>query len=197
MNRKITSMTIALLAAGGLLLAGCSQMEPAQQALAGVESAVNTAGDQAAKYIPEQYAAAQASVASLKKSFEDKDYKAVVANAPAALAAAKDLAGAAAAKKEEVVKLATSNWATLSAAVPGLVAAVQSRVNVLGKSHHLPAGVDLNAAKAALTAATEGWTKAQAASTAGNVEDAASLAQMVKDKATAAAAALQLKLPGA
>jgi hypothetical protein len=197
MFRKTTSLTYALLAVGSLLVAACSQMEPAQQALAGVESAVNAAGDQAQKYIPEQYAKAQASLADLKKSFDAKDYKAVIANAPAALSAAKDLAAAAAAKKEEVIKMATSDWASLSAAVPGLVAAVQSRVNVLGKSKHPPAGVDLNAAKAALTEATEGWAKAQAASTAGNVEDAAALARTVKEKATAAATALKLKLPGA
>jgi len=61
----------------------------------------------------------------------------------------------------------------------------------------VPSGVDLNAAKSALKEATEGWTKAQAAQAAGNIEDAASMAQMVKDKATAAAAALKLKLPGA
>ena len=197
MTRKIVPMSLAMLAAATLMLAACSQMEPAQKALAGVESAVNAAKDQAAKYVPDQYAKVDASLADLKKSFDAKDYKAVIANAPATLAAAKELVTAAAARKDEVVKAATSQWVGLSNAVPGLVSAVQNRINVLSQSRHVPSGIDLDAAKSALKEATEGWTKAQAAQAAGNIEDAASMAQMVKDKATAAAAALKLKLPGA
>jgi hypothetical protein len=197
MNRKTQIFTVAVFALANLLLAGCSQMEPAQQALAGVETAFNAAGDQAAKYLPEQYAKAKASVDELKQSFEAKDYKAVLAHAPAALSAAKELASAAAAKKDEAIKLATTQWGSLSASVPGLIAAVESRIKVLGSSKHPPAGVDLNAAKAALTEATTGWTKAQAASTAGDIEGAAALAQTVKEQATAAATALKLQLPSA
>jgi hypothetical protein len=197
MNRKTTTITAALFALGCLLLAGCSQMEPAQQALAGVETALNAAGDQAAKYIPEQYAKVKASVDELKKSFDAKDYKAVLANAPAVLSAAKELGTTAAAKKDEAVKMATAEWTSLTAAVPGLIAAVQSRVNVLGNSKHPPSGVDLNTAKASLSEATAGWSKAQSAATAGSIDDAAALGRAAKDSATTAAAALKLKLPGA
>ncbi len=197
MIRTKTRFALALLAVGGLMLAGCSQMDPAQKALAEVQTAVDAASDQAGKYIPEQFNAAKQGVAELQSAFDAKDYRTVIAKAPGALAAAKQLAVAAAAKKEEVVKAATADWASLSGSLPALVATVKNRVDALGKSKHLPAGVDLAAAKAALADATDSWTKAQAASTAGNVEDAASLAHTVKAKAMAAAQALGLKLPGA
>jgi hypothetical protein len=74
---------------------------------------------------------------------------------------------------------------------------VKSRVDVLSKSKKLPEGVDLAAAKTALADATEGWAKAQAASTGGNVEEAVNMAKMVKEKASAAAAALKMAMPGA
>jgi len=197
MTRTRTRFAYALLAVGGLVLAGCSQLDPAQKALAEVQAAVDSASEQAVKYIPEQFNAAKQGVADLKTAFDAKDYRTVIANAPAALAAAKQLAVAAAAKKDEVVKAATTDWASLSATLPALVATVKSRVDVLAKSKHLPAGVDLAAAKAALADATDGWAKAQAASAAGSVEDAAALARTVKEKALAAAQALNLKLPGA
>jgi hypothetical protein len=181
----------AWLAAAGLMLAACaSQMEPAKQALDGIESAVNAASADAGKYIPEQLADAQAKLGDLKGAFDKKDYKAVIAGAPAVLAAAQSLVAAAGTKKDEMMKAATAEWTTLSASLPGLV-------DVLSKSRTPPAGVDLAAAKTALEEATEGWTKAQAASTGGDVEAAAGLAKMVQEKATAAAAALKLKLPGA
>lgn len=187
----------AWLAVAGLMLAACaSQMEPAKQAIDGIESAVSAASADAGKYIPDELAAVQSKLADLKASFDKKDYKAVIVGAPAVLSSAQGLAAAAAAKKDEMMKAAAASWTSMSASLPGLVAAVKSRVDVLSKSKKLPEGIDLSAAKTALAEATESWTKAQAASASGNVEEAASLAGMVKDKAMAAAAALKLTLPG-
>lgn len=197
--RNPKSLTkFAWLAIAGLMLAACaSQMEPAQQAISGIESAVSAVSADAGKYVPDQLAGVQSKLADLKASFDKKDYTAVIAGAPAVLGAAQALATAAAAKKDEVMKALGGEWTTLSGSLPGLVAAVKSRVDVLSKSKKLPPGVDLATAKTALADATEGWAKAQAASTAGNVEEAVSLAKAVKDKAVAAATALKLQLPGA
>ncbi len=192
---KFSSLVLAAVMA--LAVACANQMEPAQKALDGLGDAMAAAESAgASKYIPEQFGAAQAKVADLKAAFDKKDYAAVLKGAPALVTEAQALVGAAAAKKEEVVKAATAEWATLSAAVPQLVGAVKSRVDVLGKSKHLPAGVDLEAAKSGLADVTSLWEKAQAAATAGNVEDAVSAANETKAKATAAAAALKLTLPG-
>jgi hypothetical protein len=198
MNSTITKLTCTLLAAAALALAACTNLaEPAGKAVAEVESAITAAGDDAGKYVPDQLAAAQGKLTELKDAIAKKDYKAVMAAAPAALTMAKDLASAATAKKDEMMKMASSDWTGMSAALPGLISAVQSRVDVLGKSKHLPAGVNLDAAKTALADATGMWAKAQAAATSGDVMGAASTAKMVKEKAEAAAAAIGLKLPGA
>ena len=195
--KNATSQTrFAWLAVAGLMLAACAnQMEPAKQAIDGIESAVSAVSADAGKYIPDELAGVQGKLGDLKAAFDKKDYKAVIAGAPAVLTAAQGLAAAAAAKKDEVMKALAGDWTALSASLPGLVAAVKSRVDVLSKSKKAPAGVDLPAAQAALAEATEGWTKAQAASTGGDVEEAVNLAKMVKEKATAAATALKLTLP--
>ncbi len=181
-----------------LLLAACaSQMEPAQTAIAGIESAISSASTDAAKYVPEQLSGVQAKLADLKGDFDKKDYKAVLASAPALLSEAQALLGAAAMKKEAVMKALSADWTGMAASLPQLVATVKSRVDMLSKSHHAPAGVDLAAAKTSLADATTLWGKAQAAFSANNVEEAVNAAKEVKAKAEAAAAALKMKLPGA
>jgi hypothetical protein len=196
---KLNKLSSLVLAAVAVLAVACAnQMEPAQKALDGLGNAMTAAESAgASKYIPDQFAIVQAKVSELKAAFDKKDYAAVLKGAPAVLTEAQSMVGTAAMKREDAVKAATAEWATLATTVPQLVGAVKSRVDVLGKSKRLPAGVDLEAAKAGLADATSLWDKAQAASAAGNVEDAVSAAKDVKAKAEAAAAALGLKLPGA
>ena len=191
--------TVGFLAVtAALLLGACAnQMEPAQSALAGIDSAVSAASADAGKYIPDQLSAVQTKLADLKTAFEKKDYAAVLTGAPAILTEAQGLLGAAAMKKDEVVKAMGGEWTTLAATLPGLVYAVTSRVAVLAKSKHLPAGVDLAAATSSSADATSLWSKAQAAFAAGNVEEAVTAARDVKAKAEAAAAALKMVIPGA
>ncbi|MGB8692297.1 MAG: hypothetical protein WCD08_02160 [Steroidobacteraceae bacterium] len=184
--------------AAALLLAACAnQMEPAQNAIAGIESAVSSASTEAGKYVPDQLSAVQAKLAELKAAFDKKDYKTVLSGAPALLSEAQALVGVAAMKKEEVMKTMSGEWTSMAASLPQLVSAVKSRVDMLSKSHHAPAGVDLAAAKTGLADATTLWGKAQAAFSSGNLEEAVNAAKEVKAKAEAAAAALKMKLPGA
>jgi hypothetical protein len=195
----IKNKSVGLLAVvAALALSACAnQMEPAQQAIAGIESAVSAASPEAGKYIPEQLTAVQAKLADLKTAFDSKDYKTVLTSAPALLSEAQGLLGAAAIKKDEVVKAMSAEWPALAASLPGLVAAVTSRAGVLAKSKHLPTGVDLAAAKSGLADATSLWSKAQAAFAAGNIEEAVTTAKDVKAKAEAAATAMKMTLPGA
>ena len=198
MMKKQYKLAGFLTMTAALLLAACaSQMEPAQTAIAGIESAISTASADASKYVPDQLSAVQAKLADLKADFDKKDYKAVLAGAPALLSEAQGLLGAAAMKKEEVMKALSADWTGMAASLPQLVATVKSRVDMLSKSKHAPAGVDLAAAKTNLADATTLWGKAQAAFSANNVEEAVNAAREVKAKAEAAAAALKMKLPGA
>jgi hypothetical protein len=197
MNIRVSLSRLAIATVAGLLLAACaSQMEPAQQALTGIDNAISAASAEAEKYIPEQFAATQGKLADLRSAFDRKDYQAVLAGAPAVLTEAQGLAAAAAAAKEEVMKTLAADWSSLSTTLPALIGAVESRMTVLGKSRKLPEGVDLEAAKRLVAEAKAMWWQAQAAS-GNSVENAVATAKKVKERAEAAAAALKLQLPDA
>ena len=122
-------------------IAGCAnKMAPAQKAIADIEAAVAAAGEDATKYIPDEVQAVNDQVANLKAMFDKKDYKGVLAAAPAVLTQAQGLTSAAAAKKTEMMDAYAGEWSTLSSSVPEAVAAIQSRVDVLSKSKKLPDG---------------------------------------------------------
>ena len=182
------------LAMAAVLLAGCAnQMEPAKKAIADIEAAAEAAGPDAAKYIPDQLQAVTSQITDLKMKFDQKDYKTVIAAAPALLAQAQGLAAAASTAKQaaEAAALEALNaeWGTLSTDLPAQLAAVTSRVAILSKSKKLPAGVDAATFDAAKTGAGEAatlWEQATAAQAAGNVEQAVTTGRQVKDKLNAA-----------
>ena len=167
-------------------IAGCAnKMAPAQKAIADIEAAVAAAGEDATKYIPDQVQAVNDQVANLKAMFDKKDYKGVLAAAPAVLTQAQGLTSAAAAKKTEMMDAYAGEWSTLSSSVPEAVAAIQSRVDVLSKSKKLPAGMDaatLDSVKTSLAEANTMWGQATEAQAAGDLEQAVTLAQQVKTR---------------
>ena len=181
-----------------VLLAGCAnQMEPAKKAIADIEAAIAAAGPDAAQYIPDQLQAVTSEVASLKAKFDQKDYKGVLAAAPALLTQAQGLSAAANAAKEAAQAAAlqamNAEWGTLSADIPAQLAAVTSRVGILSKSKKLPAGLDaaaFDAARTGVDEATALWSQATAAQASGNMEQAVGAARQVKDKLNAAMGAL-------
>jgi len=190
----------AVISMAALILAACAgQKEPAQKLISDVESVVTAASSEAAKYIPDQLAVVQSKLDALKASFAKQDYAAVVTSAPAVLSSAQELATAAAARKDEVLKSLNETWSALAATVPAEVTAVQNRIEELSKKpgRKMAAGLDLNAAKGAAGDATALWSKAQAAFATGNLDEAVSTAKDVKAKVEAVAAALKLDLPAA
>jgi len=133
------------LAMAAVLLAGCAnQMEPAKKAIADIEAAVTAAGPDASQYVPDQLQAVTSQIADLKAKFDQKDYKGVIAAAPALLTQAQGLAGAASSAKQAAQAAAAeafnAEWAQLSADIPPQFAAVMSRANILARSKKLPAG---------------------------------------------------------
>jgi hypothetical protein len=127
-----------------ILCAACAnQMEPAKNALDNINTTLNSVSADAQKYVPDQFTAAQSKAAELTASFGKKDYAAVVAGAPSVLAEVNGLAGAAAAKKDEMVKALGNEWRSLAASVPQSLSAVQTRIDALSKTKHVPKDVDL------------------------------------------------------
>jgi hypothetical protein len=192
-NQRISGF-LTLCSIAILFVACANQMEPAKNALDNINTTLNSASADAQKYVPDQFADAQTKVAALTASYEKKDYAAVVAGAPAVLAEVNGLAGAAAAKRDEMVKALGNEWRSLAASVPQALGAVQARIDDLSKTKRLPKDVDLGAAKSGLADATSAWDKAQEAFKAGKPEDAVTAAKDAQAKIASAAASLKLNL---
>jgi hypothetical protein len=174
-----------------LALVGCSADKgPAEKALGSAEAAFNAVHDQAMKYAPQELGAVEEQLQSVKDSYARGDYKAVVAAAPALTAAIGKLKDDATAKEAEAAAAlakAKDDWGPTSTDVPKMVDAIQSRVDILSKSHHLPKGVtkdSLAAAKTALDSMKSTWGEATTAASSGDFTGAMSKAQAVKDQAT-------------
>lgn len=183
-----------------LVLAACAnQMEPAQKAIAEVESSLQAVSADAAKYVPDQLGAAQQKLAELKAAFDKKDYKTVLATAPALVTEAKALGDAAAAKKTEFMNQLNTDWTAMSASLPQAVAAIESRLGVLAKSRKLPDGITkdtLATAQAGLDEAKTNWTAATAAFGEGKLEEAVAKASSVKARAEEIMNALGMQAAG-
>ena len=192
-NQRMTGF-LKLCSVAIFFVACANQMEPAKNALDNINTTLNSVSVDAQKYVPDQFTQAQSKVAALTASFEKKDYTAVLAGAPAVLAEVKGLAGAAAAKKDEMVKALGNEWRSLAASVPQSLGAVQTRIDALSKTKHVPKDVDLSVAKSALVDATSAWDKAQEAFKSGNLADAVTAAKDAQSKISSAAAALKLNL---
>lgn len=187
MKKQIVWLLAAMIA---VLVVGCAnQKGPAEQAITAAETAVNAARDLAQKYVPEQLQAVDAQIASAKDAFAKGDYKAVLTAAPgitAAINSMKDAANAKAADAEAAMSKAKDAWASVSTDTPKMVEAIQSRVDMLSKSRHLPANVSKDAlasAKSGLDSLKSMWSDASSAATSGDYTAAMAKAQAVKDKA--------------
>lgn len=187
MKKQFVWLLAALMA---MLIVGCaSQKGPAEQAIAAAETSLAAVRDTAQKYVPEQLQAVEAQIASAKEAFAKGDYKGVLAAAPAitsAIASLKDAAQAKAADAEAALSKAKDAWSSMSTDVPKMVAAIQSRVDMLSKSRHLPANVSKDAlagAKSGLDSLKSMWSDATSAASSGDYTGAMTKAQAVKDKA--------------
>ena len=188
----------AWMSLGVMLVAACAgQLEPAQRSIGDIEAVVTGASFESAKYVPDQLADVQSKLAGLKASYVVKDYAAVLKGAPAVMSAAQGLAGAAAAKKDEVMKALNSEWSGLAAAVPGYLGNIQGRIDLLGKksAKKLAQGIDLDAAKANLSEASSLWSKSQAAFATGNLAEAVSTAKSMKTRLEGLESTLKMEVP--
>jgi hypothetical protein len=188
MNKRFVGLLCVLLAA--VVIVGCSKKQPAEQAIAGVESALAPVKEVAQKYVPDQLQAVNAQIEAAKDSLGKGDYAAVIASAPKITSAIGDLKTAAAAKKDEVeaaLAKAKEAWGPASADLPKMIDAIQRRVNSLSKSRKLPAGITKDAlasAKSEVESLKSSLADATSAAGSGDFTAAMAKAQEIKAKAT-------------
>ena len=172
-----------------LLAVGCAnQKEPAEKALAQIDSSIAAVRDDAARYAADELQSVEASLSSLKEKLGKGEYKAVLAEAPnvdAAVNSLKETVATRKAEAEAALAAATTEWNALSADVPKMVDAIQSRVDILSKSSKLPKNVSqdaFNAAKSGLESMKATWGEASAAFAAGDATTAVAKANSVKQQ---------------
>jgi hypothetical protein len=178
-----------MIVAVALLAVGCAnQKEPAEKAVAQVETALAAIKEDAAKLAPGDLQGVDSSLAALKEKISQGDYKGVLAAIPGVTAAVDSLKQTVASKKAELeaaTAAATTEWNSLSADVPRMVDAIQSRVDILGKSRQLPKNVSqeaFGAAKSGLDSMKAMWAEATSAFASGDAVGAVSKANSVKQQ---------------
>jgi hypothetical protein len=170
-------LILAILFAGMLFVAACDSAKKtaADATIKGAQTAYAAVADQAKEYVPDQAKDVQASIQSAKDAFDKGDYSAALEASKALPEKVKALATAAAAKKDEL----TAKWNELSGSMPGLVSAVQTKVDALTKKHKLPAGAADN-----MAAVKQAWGDASSAFQSGKLQDAMTKASEAKTKLT-------------
>jgi hypothetical protein len=185
---RIAKMFVALTAITLVLGACANQKEPAEKAVAQVESALAEIRTDAEKYAAEELKSVDESVAKLKANLASKDYKAVVTGAPAVsstITSLKDTVAKAKIDAEAVMAAAQAEWGELSTSVPQMVEAIQSRVDTLSKSRKLPANVDkatFETIKTDFETVKADWTSASSQFASGAAADAVRTARAARSK---------------
>ncbi len=179
-----------------MLAAACAnQKEPAQQALASVESSLAEVRDDATKFAKAQLDAVENGIATLHAKLDKGEYKEVIAGTPDLTKEVNSLKEAVAARKAEfqaATAKATEEWNALTAEVPGYVDVLQKRIDALVKSRKLEKGVSKETLD--LDTVRNMWADAGNLFSSGQAVEASAKAQEAKVKAQQLADALKVKL---
>jgi hypothetical protein len=179
MNRIWALVALALIVAA---TPGCSQKDPAAEAIAAAEQSLADVHESAMKYLPDQYDVIKADLEKARKAFEEQKYADALATVKTIPARAQQLGEDAAAAKEAATAQLTETWNTLSGSIPERLAQLEVRLAELGKLRQLPAGIEqksINIAESSVEWARKEWDEASAAFAAGKLEEAAKLAKVV------------------
>jgi hypothetical protein len=154
----------AALAAVLLGLAACaSQKEPAEAALAELETKFSQAGTEIQKYLPERYAEVESRIAALRASVASGDYGDVVAGASAATDDLKRAVADARIRRAQVLVEMEAEWTELSKSMPAMIAAMDKKISA--QRGRPPQGMTADAWKQTIAdydAARDAWSRAAA-----------------------------------
>ena len=177
----------AALAALLLGLAACaSQKEPAEAALAALETKFKETGAEIQKYLPERYAEVEASIASLRESIAAQDFGDVVAGAAAAEDGLRRAVADARIKRAQVLVEMESEWAELTKSLPEMIAAMDKKI--AAQRGRPPQGMTAEAWKQTIAeydAARDAWSRAAAEMTSQTFEATVLAARDAKAKIAA------------
>lgn len=171
----MTRLGLVLPLAGLLVFAACSQKDPAREAIAASEDALNAVYEDAQKYVPERYAEVKAKLDAARAAYGEERYAEAIEAVKDVPADAEALAKEAAAAREARLSEMNADWARLSGTLPGLLAGIGSRLDELSGLRRLPRGMDrqlLDEARAAHASAMTAWSEASTAFGAGDLETA-------------------------
>lgn len=177
---------LAALAALLFLATGCSQKDPAAEAIDAAEGALAAVYEDAQKYVPERYSEVKAELETARKAFDEERYADAIAAVKDLPAHAEELATESADAKEKKLVELNAEWTRMSGSLPGLVAGIEIRLGELGMMRKLPNGMDkplLAEANAAFSSTKGAWDEASAAFTAGDLESAVTKARAVESMA--------------
>jgi DNA repair exonuclease SbcCD ATPase subunit len=184
MTQLYKAFVAAALAALCLGLAACaSQKEPAEQALAALESKFKEAGAEVQKYLPERYAEVEKSVADLRDSMAKESYGDVVEGAAAAQAGLKRAIADARVAHAQAVAAMETEWNDLVKDVPPMIAAMDKKIS--SQRGKAPKGMTADAWKQTIAdydAARDSWSKAASEMTRANFEATVLAARDAKAK---------------
>lgn len=193
--RKYISMVLVISIVTTLVLFSCASVKkPAEEALKAAEQAVGQAKTEAGKIVPDQVSSLEAALNGAKEKFSKGDYKAALTEAQAIPGKVKEVLEAAKAKKEELTK----TWNDLSQGLPKMIGAIKSRVDILSKSKKLPSNLNpekFAEVKSKLSEAMNEWGVSQETFKGGNLADAVTKANSIKEKAVQMLQTLGMPVP--
>jgi predicted nucleic acid-binding Zn-ribbon protein len=177
-----------------VMMAACNggQKEATEAALDAAQTAISTVQGEAAKYVPDQLKETQDAMQSARDALAKGDYQGALNGAQNAANKARELAAAAAAKKEELSK----NWTSFNETLPKSLEEAKRRLDAYSHGAKLPAGLDkemLPDARAQYDQLKQGWTDAVASFQQGNLADATRKAEELKEGMAKLAGLLGMK----
>jgi len=193
--RKYISMAVVIIFGTALMLSACSSAKkPAEEALKAAEQAINGAKGEAEKVVPDMIKSLEGALNSAKEKLTKGDYKAALSDAQAIPGKVKEVLEAARAKNEELTK----TWTELSQDLPKMIEAIKGKVAALSKSKKLPAKLTAEKvaeAKTWLAEAVSQWGQSLENFKTGNIADAVTKANSIKEKAAEIIQTLGISTP--
>ncbi len=197
-RRSVVVVLAALLL--GAVAGGCAnQQDTAARVVAESQATLDALREDAKRVAPEQYAAAEKAIAELRRRLEQRDYAGVLSAFPGLTAQLTELKATTLARHSELqaaLERARAQWSSLSNDLPQRLDALQRRVDELGRSAQLPAGIDralLERARKTLAELRQRWAEALAAASQGRIPEAADSAQQGREQAEQLARELGLQ----